>query len=363
MRVDHKRFIKWIVPIMVGAFILLPFFSSAQLYSLTSEDYFIYFPSDGHTISSAQTKKLEQKILEIGGTNIKEIYVEGHTDSFATDEYNIQLAAKRADAAVAALTSIGVPERFIKRESFGESQLISKEHQQNRRAKIFFIYETDLKSTLYPPKFIVIKTVDKKTNKPIRSNIGFDYGDREMKFSSIGTSGISPTYKMLSEDLEISASSIGYLSEYLKIPESDIEKPIDTLVYTIALRKVKITGKFTFNNIYFYTDSDEIRPESEPDLHKLLAVMQRNKEAYIEIQGHMNYPIDRPMNSVQDRYNKELSFKRAKAINDYLVKSGIDQQRLTYKGMGNSRMKFKLPASRAQEDQNKRVEIYTLKEV
>lgn len=335
----------------------------AQLYSLTSEDFLIYFPSNGFAISSSQKKKLSAKILEIGSTNIKEIYVEGHTDSFATDEYNLGLAARRADATVDVLKSIGVPERFIKRESFGETQLVSENQSNNRRAKVYFVYETDLKSTLYPPKYIVIKTIDKKTNKPIRASLGFDYKDLDMKFSSIGKSGVSSTFEMLSEDLEISASSVGYLSEYLAVPLEDIEKPIDTLVYTIPLRKVRITGKFTFNNIYFHTDSDKIKPESEPDLHKLLAVMQRNKAAYIEIQGHMNYPVDRPMNSIQDRYNKELSFKRAKAINDYLVTSGIKQERLTYKGMGNSRMKFKLPASRAEEDQNKRVEIYTLKEV
>jgi len=91
--------------------------------------------------------------------------------------------------------------------------------------------------------------------------------------------------------------------------------------------------------------------------------MQREKKAYIEIQGHMNYPLSRPMNSVQQRYNMELSFKRAKAINDYLVVSGISQERLTYKGMSNTRMKFKYPASKQQEDQNKRVEIYTLKQI
>ena len=79
------------------------------------------------------------KIYAIGSTNIKEIYVEGHTDSFASDAYNVVLAANRADAAVKALEQIGVPSRFIKTESFGESKLISEEQSTNRRAKIFFV--------------------------------------------------------------------------------------------------------------------------------------------------------------------------------------------------------------------------------
>lgn len=301
--------------------------------------------------------------MEIGGTNIKEIYIEGHTDSFATHRYNEILAAKRADAAVNAFAQIGVPKRFIKTKIFGESQLISTEHKNNRRVRVFFVYETDLKSKLSPPKFLVIKTVDKRSKKPIRASIGFDYADLEMKFSSIDKSGVSAVFDLLSEKLEIVVSAEGYLSEYFTLPQEDIDKPIDTLVYTIELQRVKVTGKFTFNNIYFFTDSDIIRPESNMELYKLLAVLKRNKSAFIEIQGHMNYPIDRPMNSMQHRYNMELSFKRAKAINDFLVTSGIDQARLTYKGMSNTRMKFKLPINKAQEDQNKRVEIYTLKEV
>lgn len=337
--------------------------SYAQLYSLTSTDFFIYFPSDSYIISTDQQLKLAKKIVAIGATNIKEIYVEGHTDSFANDEYNTLLAANRATAAVEVLKDIGVPARFIKMESFGESQLISEKQNQNRRAKIFFVYETDQKSALFPPKWVVIKTVDKKTQKPIKATVGFDYTGKEMKFSNIGYSGISPAFDLLSDEVTIIASATNYLSAYIKITPADLEKPIDTLVFILELPKVQVTGKFTFQNIYFFTDSDEIRPESSPELYKLLALLKREKSSFIEIQGHMNFPIDRPSNSVQRRWNMELSYKRAKAINDYLVTSGVSQERLTYKGMSNFRMKHKLPTSRAQEDQNKRVEIYTLKEI
>lgn len=337
--------------------------ASAQMYALTSEEFYIYFDSDSYEINAHQQEQLTSRILKIGGTNIKEIYVEGHTDSFATNEYNAILANKRALQAASILEKIGVPSRFIKMESFGESQIISEKHEANRRAKILFVYETDIKSSLNPPKWIVIETIDKKTRKPINASLGFDYRDKEMKFSSTGKSGRSAAYSMLGEELEVMASAPNYLSVYFTVPQEDIDRPMDTLVYILELPKVIVTGKFTFQNIYFFTDSDEMRPESTPELHKLLAVLQRDKKAYIEIQGHMNYPLSRPMNSVQNRYNMELSFKRAKAINDYLVVSGVSQERLTYKGMSNTRMKFNYPASKQQEDQNKRVEIYTLKQI
>jgi outer membrane protein OmpA-like peptidoglycan-associated protein len=337
--------------------------ANAQLYALTTDYLYIFFDTDSYEISNAQKQIIKEKLLELGATNIKEIYIEGHTDTFATDEYNAVLAANRANAASQCLYDFGVPERFVKTESFGESQIISDDQSKNRRAKMFFVYESDNRSKLYPPKYIMVKTIDAKTKKPIKTSLGFDYDGIDMKFSETGYDGKSPVFALITERLQLIASADFYLSNYLILTQRDIDQPTDTLLFTLELTPVKVTGVFTFNSIFFETDTDIIRPESAADLARLLQILQTNKSTFIEIQGHMNYPYDRPMNSIQDRYNKELSYKRAKAVNDYLVTAGVSQSRLTYKGMSNSRMKFPYPSSRLQEDQNKRVEIYTLKKV
>ncbi|NNJ55370.1 MAG: OmpA family protein [Bacteroidia bacterium] len=361
MKLKQVINIRFLVFLMFSVFVHSSI--SAQLYSLTGTEFFVYFDSDSYTLSSKQEQKLKEKLFAIGPSQIKEIYIEGHTDSFASDEYNLQLAANRANSATQYLLEIGVPQRFIKTESFGESQLISELHKDNRRARLYIVYETDNRSSLDPPKFIVITTINKKTKKPMAATLGFDFIDKEMRFSSTDASGKSPAFPLLSDKLEVVASADRFLSAYFNLPEGIIDQPVDTLFYTIELSPVTITGKFTFNSIFFFTDSDEIKPESTPELHKLLAVLQRNQSAHIEIQGHMNFPIDRHNNSIQRKWNMELSYKRAKAINDYLVKSGVKQHRLTYKGMSNFRMKFPLPGNKQEEDQNKRVEVYTLKEI
>lgn len=347
--------------IFIPLFLLCSSKVNAQLYALTTDYLYIFFDTDSYNISEAQKQLVKDKILELGATNIKEIYIEGHTDTFATDEYNAVLAANRANAASQYLYDLGVPERFVKTESFGESQIISDDQSKNRRAKMFFVYESDNRSKLYPPKYIMVKTIDAKTKKPIKTSLGFDYEGIDMKFSETGYNGMSPVFALITERLQLVASADFYLSNYLVLTQRDIDKPMDTLFFTLELTPVKVTGVFTFNSIFFETDTDIIRPESAADLARLLQILQNNKSTFIEIQGHMNYPYDKPMNSIQDRYNKELSYKRAKAVNDYLVTAGISQSRLTYKGMSNSRMKFPYPSSRLQEDQNKRVEIYTLK--
>ena len=97
--------------------------SRAHLYSLTSTDFYIYFDSDSYVVSSSQHDLLINKILQIGGTNIKEIYVEGHTDTFSTAQYNQVLASKRAQATVQALVQMVVEIFEVEQEQVGASSL------------------------------------------------------------------------------------------------------------------------------------------------------------------------------------------------------------------------------------------------
>jgi outer membrane protein OmpA-like peptidoglycan-associated protein len=57
----------------------------------------------------------------------------------------------------------------------------------------------------------------------------------------------------------------------------------------------------------------------------------------------------------------DLSVTRAKVIYDFLVNNGINANTLSYKGYGNSRMKYPTPQNEAQENENRRVEIKVLK--
>ena len=69
--------------------------------------------------------------------------IEGHTDSFGSDEYNLELSRRRAQSVKAWLTgSMGLPEDAIQTVGFGKSRLIAPasgsidEQQINRRVEI-----------------------------------------------------------------------------------------------------------------------------------------------------------------------------------------------------------------------------------
>ncbi len=82
-------------------------------------------------------------------------------------------------------------------------------------------------------------------------------------------------------------------------------------------------------NIYFDFDKSTIKPESEPTLDKVVAIMEKYPSINIEIGSHADA-------RGTDAYNMALSQRRAESTLEYLVNHGIDRSRLTAKGYGES---------------------------
>ena len=97
----------------------------------------------------------------------------------------------------------------------------------------------------------------------------------------------------------------------------------------IKLKKIKIGKSIVLRNIFFDYNKFTIRPESQSELDRLVILMNENPQIKVEISGHTD-------NVGGDAYNLELSDNRAKAVVDHLVNEGIAQERLIYKGYGES---------------------------
>lgn len=108
----------------------------------------------------------------------------------------------------------------------------------------------------------------------------------------------------------------------------------------------------TINNLFFDLGKATLKPESEPELKRILQVMKENVALVIEISGHTD-------NTGSDEINNKLSLERANAVKENLLKGGIDQVRIKTKGYGKSKPK----ADNATEEGrqiNRRVEIEIL---
>lgn len=96
---------------------------------------------------------------------------------------------------------------------------------------------------------------------------------------------------------------------------------------------IEIGYKFTLENILFIGGRHELLPESFPALESLVHVLKLRPDMHIYILGHVCCVFDG-----QDAFDDQsgyfnLSTERAKAVYAYLVKNGIESNRLKFKGL------------------------------
>ncbi|KXX72512.1 OmpA family protein [Flammeovirga sp. SJP92] len=104
---------------------------------------------------------------------------------------------------------------------------------------------------------------------------------------------------------------------------------IDSLqsVYTLFLGPIKLNQNITLNNIFFDTNSSKIKKASYNELENILSFLTVNPSIAIQIEGYTDNTGDHDINVM-------LSQKRADAIVNYLITSGIKKERLVSKGFG-----------------------------
>ncbi|WP_229317022.1 OmpA family protein [Larkinella sp. C7] len=123
--------------------------------------------------------------------------------------------------------------------------------------------------------------------------------------------------------------------------------PVNTDLATLT------TGKtVTLNNVYFDQSSYLLRPESYTQLNQLVALLKSRPGLRIEISGHTD-------NVGDPRLNLALSENRARVITTYLTTNGIAENRLRFKGYGQTKP---IAANDTEENKrkNRRVEVRLL---
>ena len=96
--------------------------------------------------------------------------------------------------------------------------------------------------------------------------------------------------------------------------------------YNIDVPQIESTIRI--RNIYFDFDKATIKVDSSKDaINRIYYLMKTYPNLDIEIQGHTD-------SSGTDKYNDDLSLKRANAVRSALVKLGIQEERMTTVGYG-----------------------------
>jgi outer membrane protein OmpA-like peptidoglycan-associated protein len=130
-------------------------------------------------------------------------------------------------------------------------------------------------------------------------------------------------------DYALNVSRKGYLFYSENFTLSGINDKSKPYNKDIPLQAIKEGKKVVLKNIFFETNSYELKPESKVELNKLLQFLNENAALKIEIGGHTD-------NVGNDGLNQKLSENRAKSVVNFLVAKGIVQNRIVSKGYGKT---------------------------
>jgi peptidoglycan-associated lipoprotein len=181
----------------------------------------------------------------------------------------------------------------------------------------------------FPPlKFNITGLVkDEKTSAPITaSTVYLIASDGNNLQAETGTGGDFKFILKPDVDYIFLASKKGYLNGKEKETTKGQERSRDFMV-TILL--TPIDRPIELPNIFYDFGKWDLRPESMVSLDKLVETLTDNPEVTIELMSHTD-------SRDTEEYNYDLSQKRAQSVVQYLIEKGIEPERLSAKGYGES---------------------------
>lgn len=178
---------------------------------------------------------------------------------------------------------------------------------------------------------IKINKKDKKENKPVEEDVVIKEDKQTKK--------VVPEKDTVEVVADTTAKVVENKVDYtVKEIEKDIKEGID-----VTNRKI------TFNNIEFELNKTKLTQNSKNYLNEIIEFLKNNKKIKTQINGHTD-------NTGTNEVNMKLSIGRAKSVYDYLISTGIEKSRLSYKGYGDT-LPIETNDTKTGRAKNRRVEF------
>lgn len=217
------------------------------------------------------------------------------------------------------------------------------------------IYAFNLKNIKIRLEGIVI---DKDTKEPLNASVVVLQNVRTGEQSRYETGkdgqfafdlGPKSDYRILASKTDyFSASKEGITTQGINESTTLKEK------LELTLERMDKTVAYKIENIYYNFDKWNLRADACVELDKLVKLLKENPTMEIELGSHTD-------SRGNDSYNLKLSQRRAESVVGYLIKNGIDRNRLTARGYGETMLVNKcangVPCSEAEHQANRRTEF------
>ncbi len=152
-------------------------------------------------------------------------------------------------------------------------------------------------------------------------------------------------------EYEIKISKDSFLNNQLTITTKGLtltegEKSL-TINKEVSLDRINKGQEILLENIYYDYEKWDIKIEAQPTLNALASILINNPSIAIELGSHTDC-------RGEEDYNNVLSQKRAQSAVDYLINKGIEVQRLTAKGYGESLPNIRCNCEQCSEDDHQK---------
>lgn len=203
------------------------------------------------------------------------------------------------------------------------------------------------------------KVLDKKTNEPLANSVVTLFNNETATPLKVVTNNEGDfAFKLDSaSDYALSGVKTGYAS-ITAIPVTTKGLSASTNIKKdIYLDRAEVNKPVKLENIYFDLDKWDIRADAATELDKMVKLLNDNPTWKIEMSSHTD-------SRASDKYNLQLSQRRAESTVKYLESRGISAERLTAKGYGETRLVNKcangVSCSEEEHQLNRRTEFTIL---
>jgi len=356
-------------------FLLLYSFNALHAQQADSIKVKVYFALDKYNISPDAKKTLDDFIRD--HKEITWINIEAFTDSRASVAYNDVLAQNRAKSVQTYLLTNGLHESIETHiNAFGKRKLLdqgtTQVAHQNNRVVILTCYVVSplkpvVKKPVTPPvdtpkpKPVVVAPPPKDTVKaaPVVAAPKVDTPAVKIVASPVVTASPAETLKPQPVD---TVKPAGPIEVKETVPTGEVDKGLEQRILEV-IKHANVGQSFVLHTIYFEEGRHVFVKSSVSPLNAVLAVMKARPTLELEIQGHVCCTDSLAEDALDfDSHKFDLSYARAVAIADYLVKNGIAKDRVkSMVGFGSRRRLVYPEKNVADRNLNRRVEFKILK--
>lgn len=202
----------------------------------------------------------------------------------------------------------------------------------------------------------LVRVKDAKTGKVIEGATVMLVDEKQKTISNQTTAvnGETSTGVMCNTAYSAQVSKSGYESGVFEVKKAENEQVVVEALLNPIMPIITET-EVILQPIYFEFDRSNITAEGAAELDKLVIVMNEHPNMVIFAKSHTD-------SRGSDKYNMNLSDRRAKATVQYLISKGIAKDRISGQGFGESEPKVACkPCNEEQHAQNRRSEFLIVK--